>query len=104
MTDYISRDEAIAFFSPPKGVTYPNGINVNPEALVETLKNIPAADVVEVKRGKWIDTNPSVPDWSNKKDGMSYYCSACLHPAGKYKHRTYKFCPWCGAKMEVEQT
>lgn len=51
-------------------------------------------------RGRWIDTEPDRPDWSHRKKGMAYYCSACLHPAGKNKHRTYKFCPWCGAKME----
>ena len=58
-------------------------------------------DIVEARPpaavGKWIDTNPDIPDWSGRKGGMSYYCSVCLHPAGKHKHNTYKFCPWCGA-------
>lgn len=51
------------------------------------------------KKGKWIDTQPNLPDISYKKDGMSYMCSCCGHSAGKYKHKTYKFCPWCGADM-----
>ena len=29
-------------------------------------------------------------------------CSCCGHRAGRYKYKTYKFCPWCGAKMEVK--
>ena len=29
-------------------------------------------------------------------------CSCCGHRAGRYKYKTYKFCPWCGAKMEGE--
>lgn len=47
----------------------------------------------------WADTQPHLDDSSYKKDGMSYYCSNCHHRAGKYKHRSYKFCPWCGAKI-----
>lgn len=27
-------------------------------------------------------------------------CSCCGHRAGRYKYKTYKFCPWCGAKMD----
>ena len=47
----------------------------------------------------WVDTQPHMDDFDYKKDGMSYYCSNCHHRAGKYKHRSYKFCPWCGAKI-----
>ena len=47
----------------------------------------------------WVDTQPHLDDFSYKKDGMSYYCSNCHHRAGKYKHRSYKFCPLCGAKI-----
>ena len=47
----------------------------------------------------WVDTQPHLDDSSYKKDGMSYNCSNCHHRAGKYKHRSYKFCPWCGAKI-----
>ena len=42
---YIEREAAIAFFTPPEGTIYPNGINVFPETLVDAIKNIPAADV-----------------------------------------------------------
>ena len=47
----------------------------------------------------WVDTQPHLDDSSYKKDGMAYYCSNCHHRAGKYKHRSYKFCPWCGARI-----
>ena len=47
----------------------------------------------------WVDTQPHLDDANYKKDGMAYYCSNCHHRAGKYKHRSYKFCPWCGAKI-----
>ena len=52
----------------------------------------------------WVDTQPHLDDSSYKKDGMSYYCSNCRHRAGKYKHRSYKFCPWCGAKIVPKET
>lgn len=50
--------------------------------------------------GWWVDAEPGIPDYATEKGGMSYFCSNCLHPAGKHKHKTYKFCPWCGAKMD----
>lgn len=62
-----------------------------------------AADAIEEllaeRTAFWVDTQPHLDDSSYKKDGMSYYCSNCHHRAGKYKHRSYKFCPWCGAKI-----
>lgn len=70
---------------------------------VDRLNDLPAADVVEVRHGKWVDTEPNLPDWSHRKKGMAYYCSACGHSAGKNKHNTYRWCPWCGAKMDGGQ-
>lgn len=48
-------------------------------------------------------TDPGTPDWSIKKDGMSRYCSNCRHKAWKWKHTTYRSCPWCSAKMDLEE-
>lgn len=64
-------------------------------ALSEAIKALQ-----ECKMGKWIDSEPDTPDWSSRKNGMAYYCSVCKHSAGKNKHRTYKYCPWCGTKMD----
>lgn len=67
-----------------------------------------AADAIEEllaeRTAFWVDTQPHLDDSSYKKDGMSYYCSNCHHRAGKYKHRSYKFCPWCGAKIVPKET
>lgn len=67
-----------------------------------------AADAIEEllaeRTAFWVDTQPHLDDSSYKKDGMSYYCSNCHHRAGKYKHRTYRFCPWCGAKIVPNDT
>lgn len=69
----------------------------------EEIDSIHAVDAVEVRHGEWIDDDPAFPDWSYKKPGMAYYCSCCLHRAGKHKHKTYLYCPWCGAKMDGGQ-
>lgn len=67
-----------------------------------------AADAIEEllteRTAFWVDTQPHLDDSSYKKDGMAYYCSNCHHRAGKYKHRSYKFCPWCGARIVPKDT
>ena len=63
------------------------------------IEEAPSADVAPAIHAKWVDTDPETSDWSCTKNGMAYYCSACGHPAGKHKHKTYKYCPWCGAYM-----
>lgn len=60
---------------------------------------ISAEELLAERTAFWVDTQPHLDDFSYKKDGMSYYCSNCHHRAGKHKHRSYKFCPWCGAKI-----
>lgn len=54
---------------------------------VESVKN--ALDVPERNVGKWIDTTEQIgfPNWG---------CSCC----GSSGRGDYKFCPWCGARME----
>ena len=104
MTGYIRREAAveIAMRYCPDDDGSCSEAGTDLREMLDELEAIPAADVREVRMGRWVDTNPTVPDWSNKKDDMAYYCSSCLHRAGKYKHKTYKFCPWCGVEMVAE--
>ena len=65
------------------------------EMVYETKKptDFPAADVVEVKRGRWevVDKGHGFSDWK---------CSVC----GGSGRGDYLICPWCGARMdEVEE-
>ena len=53
---------------------------------------VPAADVVPVVHGRWI--NPTVP----KRYGGGLLCSACRKSADW----TYNYCPNCGARMDEE--
>ena len=51
----------------------------------------PAADVVEVRHGRWIWTE------SGEEDYEQYWvCSCC----GEKEYIEYNYCPNCGAKMD----
>ena len=62
------------------------------------LSEMPAANVVEVRHGRWI--------WDGDK-GMYYYCSCCHHNAygciTEILEGKYRYCPSCGAKMDEGQ-
>lgn len=58
---------------------------------------IPAANVAEVRHGKWID--PEDDD-----SATTWYCSKCSYPVrtmGGYP--SYSYCPNCGALMKEEE-
>ena len=74
------------------------------------IKCIPAADVVEVRHGRW-EFGKDLPDsfGSINKNKCHLYCSECRNQA---VNKTVDndpdfdvdtpFCPWCGAKMDGE--
>ena len=89
MTDYISREAlGIGFCNPDifedKG--YAKGWN----AAIEIIKNAPAADVRENKRGKWIRIQDELCECSE--------CARYWIPFGD--SYDFHYCPNCGAKME----
>lgn len=55
------------------------------------INAIPAADVVEVRHGRWIDS---------EEDGHPTICGVCNYPVDRF-YKT-KYCPNCGAKMGDE--
>lgn len=67
------------------------------------IETAPAADVVEVRHGEWIEHDD---DWC----GAYYTCSACgcdwTTIDGTPQENNMKYCPECGAKMDggKEQT
>ena len=95
MDEYIKREAVIeAIMSEPPDAHYP-------QSYVDKIKSIPAADIVEVRHGKWIQ-----PHWKN-----SNYCCNCSECGGEAMHRDYQWdkngiyplCPHCGAIMDVEE-
>lgn len=90
--EFIEREAVIkAIMSEPPDAHYP-------QWYVDKIKPIPAADVAEVRHGKWIQ-----PHWKN-----SNYCCNCSECGGEAMHREYQWdkngiypiCPNCGAKMD----
>lgn len=69
------------------------------------IKDAPAADVQEVKHGHWYFTDYDYFDCS--ECGEAYY-NGCNSSAEARKRLetgqdVYKYCPWCGAKMDGEK-
>lgn len=65
------------------------------------VKNLPAADVRPVVRGKWVKADYEEDDWPFPED-MFYLCSNCTTRHG-FVGEQPNFCPNCGADMRGEQ-
>lgn len=65
---------------------------------LDFIRNLPAADVAEVKHGKWI--------WLADCANEGLYCSNChvkISDHRSVKKKLSNYCPNCGAKMEGEE-
>ena len=79
MAEYIERDKALKAF-----IT---------KDIREMINAIPAADVQPVRRGYWKKTN----------DIFYRYCSVCGTKTDIAYSNVAKFCPKCGAKMDLPE-
>lgn len=63
------------------------------DEVIMLITEVPAADVVEVIHGEWIDVPyPNNPNWEPRKR-----CFIC----GRFvRRKTENYCPDCGAKMD----
>lgn len=97
MKEYISREDALNFTT---SETFgPDRINAVMEGMAEYAKHIrevPAADVVEVVHGYWI-TRIRHEHYPSGKEYEEDYRSVC----GKRGSREYDYCPHCGALMDA---
>lgn len=64
------------------------------ESYREWIEQLPAADVVEVRHGRWIPTH----------DADKLRCSWCdvIHLIAQYPHGEINYCPNCGARMDKD--
>ena len=98
MDDYISREAAKDKYCQicrDSAICYRGDGYSCPERKAFDL--IPAADVVEVRHGRWTDHR------TIEHDG-EWYCTACgeevtICSCGKDKTWKYPYCPNCGADM-----
>ena len=97
MADYISREEVISLIE--KGMVTESSyaakiFNKVLETLIEMVRIVPAADVVEVKHGNWIgiDDEPC----------CVFECDICGTKWEDIDGDVPFFCPNCGADMRGE--
>lgn len=99
MSGYISRYE---IFSVWRSMPKPASIS----SLTDAINRTPAADVAEVRHGRWEGYSHSrycgidADGEPVFRDGVVYYCS---NP--KCRRKTVvkeNFCPSCGSKMDLE--
>lgn len=62
----------------------------------DVITRIPAADVAEVRHGRWEQHLQS------SKVAPVYTCSLCKLNVSGFEKRWIKYCPYCGARMEKE--
>lgn len=87
MSDYISREAAISeILSDPTDAHYPSWY-------AEKLKQIPAADVRPVVRGRWANEHLA------STSGGTYAVIRCSVCKGQFPLYRTNFCPNCGADM-----
>ena len=111
MPEYIEREAALELL---KLIEYKESSINFAGAMIRALRDIPAADVRPVVRGKWItkeymygDPSVGVPDrWVERlAESSDYYaeCSVCGTQAGYTFDAELvlsPFCPNCGARMD----
>ena len=96
MKEYIEKAVALEALS-KSGVT----CNMRAHKIVASIQ---AADVVEVRHGRWIEDERTYPGPGLKNN----LCSACGEVAGAWKEglepgRKWAYCPNCGAKMDRKE-
>ena len=98
MKEYIEREQAIALFYPvdPENdgsdgctIVYKSG-NFSSSEIEAMLLDLPAADVAEVRHGRWIFEPGKIP-----------YCSECKEYSDD-GDKGATTCPWSGARMGKE--
>ena len=96
MARYIDADEFLKYEIKRNGcIPRIDGGGYNCDRLDDELNNFPAADVQEVRHGKWF--------LERERNGNCFQCSAC----GVCFRNSIKFgtnyCPNCGAKMDGKE-
>ena len=88
MTVYIKREDAIdavldVYYNTPD-------IDLSGGRLEAAILNIPAADVAEVRHGRWLCVDTDIEQF--------FLCNRCK----KKEYWESNYCPNCGAKMDKE--
>lgn len=102
--EYIERDAVIGAITTDGFEHFSGCLSSSEVSLLELMRDsvneIPAADVVEVRRGKWNLGCEGIKLSKTQAGGYGYYvyCSECQTVGSPQ----WKCCPVCGAKMDGE--
>lgn len=97
MPEYIERNKLFEAIKNESMTQFDWSEKVDLEEFEKVLNNIPTADVVEAKHGKWIEHLHF--SFEGSYTGVDYECSRCGY--NDYVDEEYNYCPNCGAKMEM---
>lgn len=114
MAEYILRDQAIRAVTGAKlpdvsesGLPIANGKRSVTDC-VKRLKSVPAADVRQARRGKWIERNPNNSETCRLIEcdqcGSSYIVPFNVPYEDWTESRNKSFCGCCGAYMRGNET
>ena len=98
MKEYIEREDAVKHLKSRTGQFIDDvgkGWNAGIEASISYIEGLSAADVAEVRHGRWSPVAFGIGICTTK-----YQCSVCKQD--KYVDRPCKYCPNCGARMDKE--
>ena len=91
MDKYIKKEEAIRALLNDA----PEQVGYSREDAADCIRYMDAADVAPVRHGEWVVCGDG--------DNVPWMCSHCgKTTAHKYKVMYGKYCPNCGAKMDLE--
>lgn len=102
MKEYIERAPLLERLSKVKMDEHGFGLAVQfgIDHAINCIKEAPAADVTEVRHGRWIpEACESVSKRNRLIEYRVYSCSICGRSNGRVKKR---YCPNCGALMDKE--
>lgn len=86
MSEYIEREAAI------RVVNGQSSLTMTRNSLIDSISELPAADVAPVVHGRWAHLG-----------GDEWCCSVCgfvITTEGSWEKPTKKYCEDCGAKMD----
>ncbi len=98
MVDYIKRDDVLDIVATM--VTHRKSV----ADVYDVLEELPVADVVEQKHGKWIpvEEETGVEAFGFKEKAVVYFrCSICDKEVD-VSEGNFKYCPNCGVRMDGE--
>lgn len=105
MAEYIEREAAVnAIIAIMPSMSTPDGHGERDDLVlaaqemcednIREINNIPAADVAPVVHGRWV--------YGEDVDIQCSVCGADAFTEGDYRQVKSRYCPNCGAKMDLE--